>query len=74
MIDDLYCIQACSGVGITHGNVDAHGVGLGDGEDSALRSAHFHQRQIELVWRDCLFFNQTKFLFDEDDNIRRKML
>lgn len=34
-----------------------------------LRSAFFHQREVELVWRDCLFFNQIEFLFDQDDKI-----
>lgn len=34
-----------------------------------LRLAFFHQRQIELVWRDCLFFNQIEFMFNQDDKI-----
>lgn len=34
-----------------------------------LRSAFIHQRQVELVWRDSLFFNQIEFLFDQDDKV-----
>lgn len=34
-----------------------------------LRSAFFHQGEVELVWRDSLFFNQIEFMYDQDDKI-----
>jgi murein DD-endopeptidase MepM/ murein hydrolase activator NlpD len=34
-----------------------------------LRSAFFQRRRVELVWRECLFFNQIEFVFNEDDKI-----
>jgi len=34
-----------------------------------LRWAFFHSRQVDLVWRESLFFNQIEFNFDQDDKI-----
>lgn len=34
-----------------------------------LRLAFIHQRPVELVLRDSLFFNQIEFLFNQDDKI-----
>ena len=34
-----------------------------------LRAAFFHRHQVEIVWRESLFFNQIEFMFDQDDKI-----
>ena len=48
-------------------------VGHIDEEDRSLvetaRWAFFHRFQVELAWRDSLFFNQIEFLFSQNEKI-----